>query len=250
MRKLIGLCEDAVNPAALVHALRDEYVREQGKTPREINSGQCFDFAEELESRYRGMFETEGFGNFCNHDWDAGQCSDHATGFVTHWMEERGWHPPEGMDWDDTFKMFSFDGIHGWAYCFQNGLCYDIENPDGVKNVFDLAFLQRWVAGHRAITESVEPLYLRIGDWDRSTPTPRSSNFATGDIEAGLSVYDLKDGQPVVPEEGEWAEQDMRERLASDDPKYIVRGRLVGQGHDGEPLLSHVQIVRNWSPDK
>ncbi|MCS4088618.1 hypothetical protein [Rhizobium sp. BK176] len=45
------------------------------------------------------------------------------------------------------------------------------------------------------------PVYLRIGDWH---PSEVSRNYATGDTEAGVSVYDLApDGSIVVPSEGE-----------------------------------------------
>ena len=88
-------------------------------------------------------------------------------------------------------------------------------------------------------------LYLRIGDWDPQDP--RSYNYALGEREAGLSAYDLDaELRPVVPEEGEWAETDMRERLASELPKHLIVGRLVGEGHDGEPLLDQVEIVGCW----
>lgn len=89
------------------------------------------------------------------------------------------------------------------------------------------------------------PLYLRIGNWDLDDP--RSYNHALGEREVGLSAYDLDEElRPVVPEEGEWAETDMRDRLASDLPKHLVVGRLVGEGHDGEPLLDQVEIVGRW----
>lgn len=89
-------------------------------------------------------------------------------------------------------------------------------------------------------------IYLRIGDWDAADPV--SYNHAAGEREAGLSTYDLDaDGMPVAPEEAEWAERDMLRRLASDQPKHLVTGRLVGEGHDGEPLLADVVIVGAWS---
>lgn len=88
-------------------------------------------------------------------------------------------------------------------------------------------------------------LYLRIGDWDRERPW--SYNHAMGEREAGLSAYDLGPGlEPVVPEEAEWAEADMRDRLRSDLPRHLVTGRLIGEGHDGEPLLDDVEIVGCW----
>lgn len=88
-------------------------------------------------------------------------------------------------------------------------------------------------------------VYLRIGDWNPRDP--RSYNHALGEREAGLSAYDLDvELRPVVPEEGEWADTDMRERLASELPKHLVTGPLVGEGHDGEPLLDQVEIVGCW----
>lgn len=94
-------------------------------------------------------------------------------------------------------------------------------------------------------SERNPPLYLRIGDW--SLEDPRSYNHAMGEREAGLSAYDLDhDLRPIVPQEGEWAEEDMLDRLASDLPRHLVTGRLVGEGHDGEPLLDQVRIVGSW----
>lgn len=86
--------------------------------------------------------------------------------------------------------------------------------------------------------------YLRIGAWH---PSEQSRNYATGDIEAGVSVYDLDgQGRPIAPD-GEWAEDDLRDRLASDEPKWLVEGDLVGEGHDGEPLLQNIRIVSDFA---
>lgn len=88
-------------------------------------------------------------------------------------------------------------------------------------------------------------LYLRIGDWDHEDP--RSYNHALGERESGLSAYDLDaELRPIVPQEGEWAEKDMCARLRSDAPKHLVTGRLVGEGHDGEPLLDRIEAVGSW----
>jgi hypothetical protein len=92
------------------------------------------------------------------------------------------------------------------------------------------------------------PVYLRIGAWNPANPISR--NYAKGDIESGLSVYDLDNsGQPVVPDEAEWAATDMHERLRSNDPKFLVQGQYCGEGHDGEPLLSKVVVVGMWPQD-
>jgi len=87
-----------------------------------------------------------------------------------------------------------------------------------------------------------KPSYLRIGAWNPKNP--RSSNYATGDVEAGLSVYELdKNGKPVAPEESDWAADDLADRLKGSEPKFLVQGMLVGQGHDGEPLLGDPVVV-------
>jgi hypothetical protein len=92
------------------------------------------------------------------------------------------------------------------------------------------------------------PVYLRVGDWNPDRPY--SNNYAKGDIEAGLGVYDLNAaGEPIAPEEGEWAEVDMRALLRSDEPRYLVQGDLVGEGHDGEPLLRNPKVVGMYPDD-
>jgi hypothetical protein len=91
---------------------------------------------------------------------------------------------------------------------------------------------------------------LRVGDY--SGPNHRSQNFAQGRTEKGLSVYELDaKGQPVTPPghpdyDSAWIEQDMRDRLAGDDPKWLVEGEVVGIGGDGEPLLRKVRTIGEW----
>jgi hypothetical protein len=93
--------------------------------------------------------------------------------------------------------------------------------------------------------DPARPVYLRLGDWHASET---SRNYALGETEPGVSVYDLDSaGQPIVPEESEWAAVDFAERVASNDPAYLVQGDLVGEGHDGEPLLRCLTIVGHWS---
>lgn len=91
-------------------------------------------------------------------------------------------------------------------------------------------------------------VYLRIGPWRK-----QSHNFSTGQPEAGVSVYDLDaKGNPTINEldasDIEFAWLDLRDRMRSDEPKYLVTGRIVGMGGDGEPLLDDVRLVGHWTP--
>ena len=90
--------------------------------------------------------------------------------------------------------------------------------------------------------------YLRIGEWH---PSETSRNYSLGQTEPGVSVYDLhpQTGKPVVPPEGEWAADDLRDRMRGNEPKYIVEGEHVGVGNDGEPLLKKLKIIGNWGGD-
>jgi hypothetical protein len=97
----------------------------------------------------------------------------------------------------------------------------------------------------RRVHDPSNQIYLRIGDWNPDHPY--SNDFACGEVESGLSVYDLdENANPILPPEGEWAQDDLRDRLRNDDPKYVVQGLLRGEGHDGEPLLCDLAIVGEW----
>lgn len=94
--------------------------------------------------------------------------------------------------------------------------------------------------------DPTRPVYLRIGDWHSSET---SRNYATGDIEAGVSVYDLlPDGSIVIPE-GEWSAHDLASRLASGEPRYLVQGDWISCGHEEEPLLRTITKIGSWPDD-
>jgi len=83
-------------------------------------------------------------------------------------------------------------------------------------------------------------VYIRFGDLP---PGGKSYNHATGDYEDGVSVYRGKlyhDGSWAVDigiNQGAWC-------LFSDRPVYLVSGREVGIGSDGEPVLADCAIIR------
>ena len=116
-----------------------------------------------------------------------------------------------------------------------------------VRRAVEAARLAERYALPFAEHDPLQPTYLRIGPW---TKAERSGNYARGDIEAGLSAYDIShSGAPLVPPEGEWAAIDMADRMMGKQPKFYVQGMHVGIGNEGEPLLSKVRVVSPlWKP--
>jgi hypothetical protein len=126
-----------------------------------------------------------------------------------------------------------------------------------------------------------DKVYLRFGHWPKDE---RSQNNVTGWKEEGVSVYDLDHhGEPVDPDAGlnryhehdehcegdcdldQWnddygndtgeemngrvnrAETNRRRgREFAGDTGHLVKGKMVGVGHDGEPLLKNVRRVGDW----
>jgi GNAT superfamily N-acetyltransferase len=99
--------------------------------------------------------------------------------------------------------------------------------------------------------------YLRFGDWPKDE---RSRNHAEGWHEEGVSTYDLHHGRPVVPgdeigygEHGNDTHDELQGRIRGfrrgGHPAYVIKGEMVGVGHDGEPLLRGIHSVRPWEPE-
>lgn len=106
----------------------------------------------------------------------------------------------------------------------------------------------------RGLTETASSgrVFLRFGTWHASES---SRNYATGAIEAGVSVYEATAKGEIftisttnLTHQGE---DDLRYRLRKrpeDEPIFLVTGDEVGTGGDGEPLLRRVKIVRQLDP--
>lgn len=134
-------------------------------------------------------------------------------------------------------------------------------------------------AGHK------DAVYLRFGKWRADE---RSGNNVTGEKEEGVSVYELnKHGEPMDPdphmmrgqhEHDDWCDDDCDQDFDSDygndtaeemrgrasraernryngqdrdhETGHLVKGEMVGIGHDGEPLLQKVRRVGDWINDR
>lgn len=95
---------------------------------------------------------------------------------------------------------------------------------------------------------SGQQFYLRAG---ALPPTGRSRNYATGETERGVSVYETDDhGWPKTPTEGEWSHDDLHYRLNHSDetPWHVIQGRVAGRGGEGEPVLRDAKVVGHWNP--
>ena len=101
--------------------------------------------------------------------------------------------------------------------------------------------------------------YIRFGDFPKSG---RSKNYATGEIEKGVSAYPAK--WNVEKNRWEILETQLEEFSAlyslTDDitegkgrPVYLVQGQeLLSLGSDGEPMLdiNNVKIIKKLTPDE
>jgi hypothetical protein len=148
----------AMTPTQAVCALRDEWIAEQNTTAYAINRGQCFEFADALEEAYPDLFVSIEIGNIFRYE---GKYNDDPVGFdealiAQHWPNIK---PYPGLTWEQMFQDcdLSWPGTHGWAFCAQTGLSYDVETPEGVSNPFDLPFFDSYKA-HGAKVLAAKPV--------------------------------------------------------------------------------------------
>ena len=83
-------------------------------------------------------------------------------------------------------------------------------------------------------------MYLRAGDprmTDDGDYAPSTRNDRSGQVEPGISCFEVIDGELVDTPDGELARQ-ARWFAAEGRSWYVVTGTLVGVGSDGEPCLS------------
>ena len=87
-----------------------------------------------------------------------------------------------------------------------------------------------------------EKTYLRIGIVPKNE---ESFNYLTGQNESGVSVFELKDGKPVLNN------LQLVDSYAgrSDSQAFIVTGEEIGIGNDGEPLLKNVKYISKRDTD-
>lgn len=96
-------------------------------------------------------------------------------------------------------------------------------------------------------------IWLFFGE---SLPTGgRSHNHYTGGRERGVSVYSVseyleeaEDGEDWVGAPRNQPAAEYLNALMKSRPAWLVSGRQVGTGHDGEPVIRSARIIRRLVP--
>lgn len=108
-----------------------DLVSEWNVSACEINKGECFVFADVLESKLR----QKGYdAEFLSNDYFYNTASEEAKHDEVLWYNEKDYNSekPENLIWE---------GYHAWVYV--NGKHYDAETPDGVVNFYDLPIFKK-----------------------------------------------------------------------------------------------------------
>lgn len=92
-----------------------------------------------------------------------------------------------------------------------------------------------------------EKQYIRIGEIpsdEKSKIYDRIDNSIIGE-ELGVSVFEYIEGRGIIVPDNQEARDDFLKLMNSWwKPQYIVNGEEIGVGHDGEPLLKNVKIIK------
>lgn len=93
-----------------------------------------------------------------------------------------------------------------------------------------------------------ENAYLRFNDLPKGG---KSRNYATGELEAGVSCYALSWDfvNQCYKRVGEGLESAMIGYTFMRVPVYLITGEECGRGSDGEPLLSNAKILASLKFD-
>ncbi|MGF7535287.1 hypothetical protein AAGG74_16670 [Bacillus mexicanus] len=128
----------------LIRELRSEYIKNGlANNYEEINCGLCNDFAEEIEYRFNGTVEILSNDHFVEErEGLDGWNGDEQDKWVKKWLKVYDSMPPYPLTVEKLTDEIR--GYHCWVY--SDGLHYDAECPEGVKNMFDLPFFQRYLA--------------------------------------------------------------------------------------------------------
>jgi hypothetical protein len=134
--------EHSLNQDSVTEIIKKELKRWKSKygiNTCDINTGDCFVFAERIEGILRSngysdveVLTTDSFYDLANkHEYDEDKDNEI-------WYKESDYNSfkPDGFIWPEW-------GFHGWIYV--NGKHYDADNVNGVKNFYDLPIFKRFI---------------------------------------------------------------------------------------------------------
>ncbi len=111
-------------------------------------------------------------------------------------------------------------------------------------------FVARVAKRYRSLNLPDAPLFIRFG---RPPKEGQSRNYATGMLERGISAYQAE----YNPDTGlmEYAGDTglggaVIHLMLTGKQAYLLTGRVVGTGSDGEPLLAEVSVVAKLKPEQ
>lgn len=122
-----------------IHALRDLYLFQgQVSSYRQINCGLCVEFAEQIEEMIPSAEQMSN--DFFVEDIDEGWNGDGSDKWDAELLASVRSIPQTPYSLEIANQI---EGYHRWILL--DGLHYDAECPEGVKNFFDLPFFKRWL---------------------------------------------------------------------------------------------------------
>jgi hypothetical protein len=122
--------------------LREQYLAyDLIRTYKDINCGECVDFAEEVECRFSNCMSLSNDHFIIEREGSDGWDGDETDQWDEKWLAEYNSLPPGGVTVPELTKKIK--GYHCWIYC--DNKHYDAECPEGVENLFELPFFQRYL---------------------------------------------------------------------------------------------------------
>jgi|CXWL01.1.fsa_nt_gi hypothetical protein len=140
----------------------------------------------------------------------------------------------------------------GSAFFDKQGALVKISNsgqpgfvPD--QNALDAAQTKARHLASRGLEQYQKVVYIRYGDLPKAG---HSTDYSTGKKEKGISVYEaeLDPATDHIAFKGDALPAAIIQKTATGVPSYLVTGKRVGTGADGEPVLKNVQIVKRLTP--
>lgn len=162
------------------------------------------------------------------------------------WRYVKGQSINEGAVWRAS------DGLHWADFDAQGNLIAIAQDQFCRPTNAELAVWQteaKTVAANATKIDPGQQVYIR---WNELPRGGKSRNYATGKLEKGVSVYAAQ-YNPLL-DVYEYADTALAGAaityLIAGAKAYLVTGKEIGIGTDGEPLLQEVKIIAELEPTR